>query len=249
MGMGILRIFGFVATWAGRFKGAAYIIGLLGFGVMFWSNLWQSILTINPFVLGLSVIAFGVLIYLLVETATNWYPKHIAADRYFNLPRQIRLSFQEISNSISGNDHVPYNQVLQSLLKALWFGEFENNNGDSRVKVIRAIGVQYPNGEEPRPTNGHGNPLNPDEVPQDDVSRSSLLYVWEPVDGINVPTRQEIRESAWKDIKERINFHRLANLPVNRYSDVYRTAFIEPLLITQKDFSRWLMRYVTGNYE
>jgi len=247
--MGFISFLGFVATWAGRIKGAVIIITLLGFGVMFSPEPWQSILKVNPTILGLGVIAIAALIYLLVETAINWYPKHLAANRYFNLPRQRGLTFQEISNSISRNDEVTYNQVLQSLLKALWFGEFEDDEGGSRVKVIRAIGVQFPHGEEPRPTNGHGNPLNPDEIPQEDISRSNLLYIWEPVDGINVPTRRELRESAWKDIKGNINFHRLANLPVNRYSDLYKTTFVEPLIITQKDFSRWLMRYVTGHYE
>jgi len=119
----------------------------------------------------------------------------------------------------------------------------------SRIKLPVPIGTQYPQNERPIPTNGRGNPLNPDEVPLEEFSRAMLLNVWQPVDGVNVPNHEQIRETKWEELKETVNFNKLEGLPIHRYPENYLIPYLEKLTINQVDFKKWLMRYVGGFYE
>lgn len=247
--MWILRFLCFVAAWAGRFKGVAFITAGLGFGVMFWPNLWQSVLTVNPVVLGMGVMAIGLIIYLVVETAINWYPKHIAATRYISLPKQRRMYLLEIADKIAEADHINSEEVFHALMRALWRGEFEDKKGNSRTKLPMPRGKQYPHNEQPIPTNGQGTPLNLDDVPLEEFSRARLLCVWEPVNGINVPNNLQIEATEWKQLSNTIDFKKLEGLLPRRYPNHYLSAYLENLTINQTDFKKWLMRYVGGFYE
>jgi hypothetical protein len=239
------------------------IIGAL---LMALGSTWQSVLAAwgsPPWYLTHGVITpalfFGATVFFAWVAFKQSRIEIAIPDR---LMRRSRTTFAEIADVLAGVPALGLtrDEVLHRLLRAMWLGDFENGAGKTRLMASEVPATQrFIDGEWVPLTSSDEADSEQDvdvDLPLEPRSRRWLLGCgWDMGLGDIYPTLAAaipaVRDEsqAWSSVKTSINFRRLAFCAPNQYDEVFRTAYLEPLMMTRRDLVRWFRRVRDGRYE
>ena len=247
--MDIIRVLGWIARYGGKAivkQVVTFLLSLLGLG-FFWAAIAN--LDISSSLLIVAIVLL--LIILIVQTAIVWFPSHLTKSQYQGLEARNRYVFSEIANEISRRKNVEPGVVLQKLVCALWRGEFEDSNGESSIVLPTSEGTMYPHDGSPVPTDGHGNLTIKKDM---EWSRRLMLSVLDVKVPIRVPKKSDLvppngEPLPWKKLEPQADLEILESLNLDNYSEMYKKAYLQPLVMPKRDFLRWLMLYESGRFE
>ena len=166
--------------------------------------------------------------------------------------RKSQLTFREIADlwareSAREPDAPNRDEVFHELLKALWDGEFEDEDGG---KSCLTIG-RPPKGGAVRVVDGKWvdeHHLRTDKSRPVTINRRWLLcaLALDCPPGVSLPPRSRLRfwgpdecdsePAPWSEVKQEVQWHVLKVLSPDEYSRGYRTAYLEKLTISKSDF-------------
>ena len=133
-------------------------------------------------------------------------------------------------------------QIFHKMLKALWRGDFETDEGESCLSIVRPPrgGAKRRDGRfvnaKHELANGRYEPIN----------RRWLLAAMPPVAGLSLPHKSRLWPSgeiedgvSWADLKNEIPWDMLITLRPGEYDDLFRRSYLEELSILKDRFGEW----------
>ena len=161
------------------------------------------------------------------------------------------ILFKEIIEAIGKEANEPYTEeeVLHHLFRALWRGEFEDDEGESRLWLPSCNGplriglegqVFY--------LDEHKNPSPP--IKQTFSRRLLLLMPGIDIGQIYLLPLEELNNDqlSWEIVKNLIDWEVLALIEPQNYGDLFVKAYLKELRMPQKDFEKWLKNFRKGKY-
>ncbi len=135
-------------------------------------------------------------------------------------------------------------QIFHKMLKALWHGDFETDEGESCLSIVRP-----PRGGAKR---GDGRFVNAKHQlaigRYEPINRRWLLAAMPPIAGLSLPHKSRLWPSGeiedgvfWADLKNEIPWDMLITLRPDEYDDLFRRSYLEELSILKDRFGEWCL--------
>ena len=135
-------------------------------------------------------------------------------------------------------------QIFHKMLKALWHGDFETEEGESCLSIARP-----PRGGAKR---GDGRFVNAKHElaigRYEPINRRWLLATMPLVAGLNLPHKSRLWPSgeiedgvSWADLKNEIPWDMLITLRPDEYDDLFRRSYLKELSILKDRFGEWCL--------
>ena len=135
-------------------------------------------------------------------------------------------------------------QIFHKMLKALWRGNFETDDGESCLSIVGPPrgGAKRQDGRfvnaKHELVNGRYEPIN----------RRWLLAAMPPMAGLSLPPKSRLWPSggiedgnSWADLKNEIPWDMLITLRPGEYGDRFRRSYLEELSILKDRFGEWCL--------
>ena len=176
-----------------------------------------------------------------------------------HLMRKDRVSFLEVASTLSEIPSLKLDRetALQKLMRALWRGDFESRSGRSRLRLpysgmAKLVGDKWLSVVAGEDGDDDDVDFSPPLYP---CGRRELLSGWDLGLQEVYPSLQPLLPAlhdmtqAWTGIASRINFSRLQRIPIENYDEIFRLAYLEPLVMTRRDLVWWFGRLRDGHYD
>ncbi|MDV2496470.1 MAG: hypothetical protein RX316_09735 [bacterium] len=222
------------------------MIGLIGIpnDLITWSTLLKEISPyVNHNIARWAFVILGLAIFSIPYMKTVFLIGE--PDIVKRLTRRKRIKFGEIADALADETiGMGRNEVIYQLLKAIWQGDFENKAGKSRL-VLELPELQV--GDVPLDRDRRRIAVPPIW----EYNRRIFLSVLRPFQNVDVPGNRTLLDKSisWKTIKSQVPFDVLSTIKPSEYRNDVIRSYIEPLIMTNKDFRRWLSRFRKGKYE
>lgn len=160
---------------------------------------------------------------------------------------------QEVADTPDG---LTREEILCELLKALWRGDFEDEDGENTCLVIHGHPTDGAAWADGKYVDEHHQ--RTDESRAKPINRRDLLYVF-TIDcppGVTLPHRKRLSPLAnaetgepsvpWSKVKAEVPWNALIALTPSEYPRIFREAYLEPLTISKVDFRPVALRRQWG---
>ena len=140
-----------------------------------------------------------------------------------------------------------HNEIFHELVKALWRGDFEDEEGENTDLTMALSPATWPGGKWV--DEHHQRTEEPRKIIK--IRRRELLYMlWDDCPpGVTLPPRQRLSPFPdpetgeppvpWSELKTEIPWGALDALTPDEYSPTFRRAYLEAPTISKDDFGRW----------
>lgn len=164
--------------------------------------------------------------------------------------KRSRLEFREIADEWAAEDGEPAHEPLKDLIASVWFGNFEDAAGRSRLFLNTADkAVRFSRRGLLTALKAFSKrTLNFVQIPAGasirDTHDSAVLYKRRgEAPPENVKSWDDLMAPPWESVKDRVPWRQLAALRLDQYEDFFRETYLERLCISKGDFRAWCSKH------